>query len=66
GVSVLVSRHMATSLGLSMAKTLNMTLVGYVRSGKMFVFPGIKHFHAPYSDHLLRPACPLIRQKKTD
>ncbi|MBF0526191.1 MAG: formate dehydrogenase accessory sulfurtransferase FdhD [Deltaproteobacteria bacterium] len=42
GVSVLVSRHMATSLGLSMAKTLNMTLVGYVRSGKMFVFTGIE------------------------
>jgi FdhD protein len=40
GIPVLVSRNTATTLAIELAKSLNITLIGYVRGGKFTVYTG--------------------------
>ncbi len=40
GIAVLVSRNTATTLAIQLAKSLNITLIGYVRGGKFTVYSG--------------------------
>ncbi len=40
GIPVLVSRNTATTLAIELAKSLNITLIGYVRGGKFTVYSG--------------------------
>jgi FdhD protein len=40
GIPVLVSRNTATTLAIELAKSLNITLIGYVRAGKFTVYSG--------------------------
>ena len=40
GIPILVSRNTATTLAVDLAKSLNITLIGYVRAGKCTVYSG--------------------------
>lgn len=40
GIPVLVSRNTATTLAIELAKSLHITLIGYVRGGKLTVYTG--------------------------
>jgi FdhD protein len=40
GIPALVSRNTATTLAIELAKSLNITLIGYVRGGKFTVYSG--------------------------
>lgn len=40
GVPVIVSRNAATSLGVELARSLNVTLIGYVRGGRFLLYSG--------------------------
>jgi FdhD protein len=40
GIPILVSRNTATTLAVELAKSLNITLIGYVRAGKCTVYSG--------------------------
>lgn len=40
GIPVLISRNTATSLAVELAKSLNITLIGYARAGKFTVYSG--------------------------
>jgi len=40
GIPVLISRNTATSLAVELAKSLNITLIGYVRAGRFTVYSG--------------------------
>jgi FdhD protein len=42
GLPMLVSRNTATTLAVELAKALNITLVGYVRTGKSTVYTGVE------------------------
>jgi len=39
-IAILISRSAATSLSLELANSLNMTLIGYVRGGRILVYTG--------------------------
>jgi FdhD protein len=40
GVPILISRSAPTSLALDLAERIGLTLIGYVRGGKMTVYTG--------------------------
>lgn len=45
GIPVLVSRNTATTLSVQLAKSLNITLIGYARAGKFTVYCGEDRIH---------------------
>jgi FdhD protein len=45
GIPVLVSRNTATTLAIELARSLNITLIGYARAGKFTVYCGEERIH---------------------
>lgn len=54
-VPIVVSRTSPTDLAVQLAKTWNMTLVGYAQGGQMLVYAGLERIDATPSDGRMEP-----------